>query len=176
VRVSRDPLKLIVSRYFLEPMAMLENELRRAVGKTALLVLLAVTSPRSSAASDGKVLSICDLARDPVELAGTTVRVKAIYITDRFEFSGLTDDRCPTVMMSLYDSVEPPRKHRSVVAFDRAIAREKTLGKMQRFEVEFSGTFRWDDSPGPRETYSGIEIPRGRLDLRRVWTYARWRS
>lgn len=154
----------------------LENEPSRFVGRTALLLLLALSPPPLSVASDGKVLSICDLARDPAGLTGTTVRVKAIYLTDQFEFSSLTDNRCPSVVMSLYDSVEPPKKHRSVIAFDRAIGKEKILGKMQRFEVEFSGTFRWDDTAGPRETHSGLEEPRGRLDLRRVWTYSRWRS
>jgi hypothetical protein len=160
----------------MELVATLENGLRRVVGKAALVLLLALSSPLLSVASEGNVLSICDLTRDPMALNGATVRVKAIYATDRFEFSGLTDDRCPAVVISLYDAVDPPKKHRSVIAFDRAVAEEKMLGKMQLFEIEFSGTFRWDDSPGPRESFSGIKAPRGRIDLRRVWTYSKWRS
>jgi hypothetical protein len=145
-----------------------------AIATASLLLLLHL--PALCAASDDKVFSICELAANPMALRDTTVRVKGIFETDESEFSGLHDARCPGVVMGLYFPRAPAKRHRSVNSFDSAVDGDVSDLRLRRFEVEFTGTFHWDLSPGPRELHNGLETPRGSLEMRRVWTFARWRS
>ena len=102
------------------------------------------------------------------------MRVKAIYETDLLEFSSLIDASCPSVVMDIDEPREPAATHRSVKAFDKAVQGDLGDLRLRRFEVEFTGTFRWDVSTGPRSRHNGLETPRGSLELSRVWTFARW--
>jgi hypothetical protein len=128
------------------------------------------------AAANDRVRSVCDLARDAPVLNGQSVRVLAVYETDLLEFSGLSDANCPGVVMDLDEPRAPLKRHRSIEAFDRAVTGEVTDVRLRRFEIEFTGTFHWDSSSGPRELQNGLEAPRGSIEVRRIWTFARWRT
>jgi hypothetical protein len=146
------------------------------LSSAARLALLLLCFPVACAASNGTAYSICDLARDASLLNNTTVRVKAVFETDLLEMSGLSDARCPGVHMALEDPPASVKKHRSLEAFDKAVYGDVRDLRLRRFEIEFTGTFRWDATPGPREVANGLEKPRGSLKMRRIWTYARWRT
>jgi hypothetical protein len=139
----------------------------------SVALLPAIVAPCTAA--DHKVYSICDLAANAKSLQNTEVRVKAIYMTDQLEFSGLTDPTCPGLVMDLsFDTASLRKKQRSVKAFDLAIQGDASDLRLRKFEVEFTGTFRWDFDTKARETHNGLETPRGNFDLKRIWTFARW--
>ena len=49
-------------------------------------------------------ITLCKIAKSRYSNERKLLRVAAIYTTDRFEFSGLTDRRCPSVKLGLRDA------------------------------------------------------------------------
>jgi hypothetical protein len=109
-----------------------------------------------------EVVSICELAKSPDFFDGKLVRVRAIYVTDLVEHSALIDDQCRGTSFPLYEP-ENGSRHRSIGNFDRAVLGDVQDLKLRMFEIEFSARFHRNDAS------SG-----GRLEMTRVWTYARW--
>ena len=104
-------------------------------------VLLLFTAPLPAFA---RPVSVCELAAAPSHYAGKVITLAATYRTDLRHFSGLTDRRCPTVVVAPYD-VEG-LKHPSVSRFDRAVAGKLADHSARIFSVVVVGKFEQDSS------------------------------
>jgi len=104
-----------------------------------LAILLLLTAPLGAFA---RPLSVCQIAAAPSQYAGKVITLAATYRTDLRHFSGLTDRRCPAVVIAPYD-VEG-RKHPSVIRFDQAVAGELEDHSARIFSVVVVGTFEQD--------------------------------
>jgi hypothetical protein len=67
------------------------------------LAIFTICCPSAVAAAP-RTASLCEIAAKPTKWRGRMVRVTATYITDRFHYTLLKDDRCPKVWFSPGDS------------------------------------------------------------------------
>lgn len=124
------------------------------------------TSILAQAADLSGVRSICELSKDAQVLTGTVVRVRALFVSDNLEHSGLIDHGCPGVWMALYSPEKKPW-HRSVRNFYTAVDGDLLDTRLRTFDVEITGAFSPPTAPGTVDS---------QLHLLRVWTFAKWRT
>lgn len=85
----------------------------------ALPVLALVCGSQASAKPAPAVTSLCELAANPEKWRGRTVRLRAIYVTDRMHSSILEDRRCPSIWFEVRHSKNFDRA--SLASFRRAV-------------------------------------------------------
>ena len=108
--------------------------------KPAVLVLLLFGLFPPTATAQPKVYSLCELGEQGARLHGQTIRVKALYESDRLEHGGLSDASCPGVEIGL-GWVSGPAAHRSIANFERALDGDLMALRLRRFEIEFQAVF-----------------------------------
>lgn len=104
--------------------------------------------------------SICELVALGGRAEGRKVRLDAVYTTDRFESTSITDPKCPGIVVRARDadSVDPSMKE-----FDTAVLGSVEDHSVRVFAFDVSGTFEWTSG----------KKPHGILFIERVWAFKR---
>lgn len=147
----------------------------------AILLMVACASRVNASRDDelraedvpAHLASVCEIAHWGHEMAGVRVRVRAEYFTDLHHGAFLSDPRCPSDHLEL--GVRGDDADKSLSLFDEAIARHDSYYVGQKFSVDVTGIFGWEDVriinkelPPDRQ----LRIPaHGTLSLLKIWSF-----